>query len=116
MNRAETVFQNPAFHDGGVGKVNNFTGAALTTNTYYFRPGQTLNVQSRPISDQVYVVLSGEGQCLLDNGQQETINIAAGSVVYVPNGVQFQMVNSGSQELICTEVCHPNHLHEAKGY
>ncbi|TCP53821.1 cupin domain [Tumebacillus sp. BK434] len=109
MNRAETVFQNPAFGDESVGKVNNFTGTALTTNTYYFKPGQILDYQNRFVSDQVYVVLSGEGQCTLDNGQQETINIATGSVVFVPTGVQFKMTNSGSEQLICTEVCHPNH-------
>ncbi|MFD2169532.1 cupin domain-containing protein [Tumebacillus lipolyticus] len=109
MNRAETVFQNPAFDDEGVGKVNNFTGADLTTNTYYFRPGQALDFQLRPVGDQVYVVLSGEGQCILDNGQQETISITTGSVVYVPSGVNVKMINTGSGELICTEVCHPSH-------
>jgi mannose-6-phosphate isomerase-like protein (cupin superfamily) len=36
------------------------------------------------------------------------IDVAPGSIVYVPTGVQYKAVNSGSAEMICTEVCHPN--------
>lgn len=109
MNHAETVFQNPAFDDQNVGKVNNFTGADLTTSTYYFRPGQTMNYQARRQGDQVYVVLSGQGQFCLNNGNEEVIDVAPGSIVYIPTGVQYKMLNNGQNEMICTEVCHPNH-------
>ncbi|PWK13795.1 cupin domain-containing protein [Tumebacillus permanentifrigoris] len=111
MNRAETVFQNPAFDESQVGKVNNFTGADLTTNTYYFRPGQTMNYQGTRPGDQVYVCLSGSGQFYLNNGTEEVIDVASGSIVYVPSGVQARMVNNGESELICTEVCHPSKHH-----
>jgi mannose-6-phosphate isomerase-like protein (cupin superfamily) len=107
MNRAETVFQNPAYDESQVGKVNNFTGADLTTNTYYFRPGQALNYPGNRPGDQVYVCLSGTGQVYLNNGAEEVIDVAAGSIVYVPSGVSAKMVNNGASELICTEVCHP---------
>ncbi|HEU4965185.1 MAG TPA: cupin domain-containing protein [Bacilli bacterium] len=110
MNTAETVFQQAAFSEENVGKVNNFTGRDLTTNTYYFRPGQTLGQQARQIGDQVYVVLSGQGQFYLNNGSEERIDVAPGSIVYIPTGVSFRMQNSGQEEMICTEVCHPNHV------
>jgi mannose-6-phosphate isomerase-like protein (cupin superfamily) len=108
MNRAETVFNNPQFDDKNVGKINNFTGADLTTNTYFFRPGQAMDYQARQLGDQVYVVLSGEGQFHLNNGTEEVIDVAPGSIVYVPTGVQYKAINSGSAEMICTEVCHPH--------
>lgn len=109
MNRAETVFQNPAFSDGSFSKVNNFTGADLSTNTYYFKAGQGTDYQSGSAGDQVYVVLSGQGQFYLNNGIEESIDVLPGSIVYIPTGVSYKMVNSGQQEMICTEVCHPNH-------
>lgn len=111
MNTAETVFQHAAFSDQQVGKVNNFTGRDLTTNTYYFRAGQAMDYQTRPGGDQVYVVLSGQGQFYLNNGTEERIDVTTGSVVYIPTGVKYRMVNSGQADMICTEVCHPNHVH-----
>jgi len=111
MNRAETVFQNPAFGDSAVGKVNNFTGADLTTSTYYFRPGQAMGSQNSTTGDLVYVVLSGSGQFHLNNGMEEIIDVAPGSIVYVPSGVRCRAVNNGGEELICTEVCHPAPRH-----
>ncbi|MGZ4032283.1 MAG: cupin domain-containing protein [Tumebacillaceae bacterium] len=109
MSRPETVFNNPAFDEQNVGKINNFTGADLTTNTYYFRPGQVQNYQARRSGDQVYVVLSGQGPFYLNNGNEEVVDVAPGSIVYVPTGVQYKAVNNGQSEMICTEVCHPNH-------
>jgi mannose-6-phosphate isomerase-like protein (cupin superfamily) len=107
MNRAETVFNNPAFTESQVGKVNNFTGADLTTNTYYFRPGQAMNYQGTRPGDQVYVCLSGSGQFHLNNGTEEVVDVAPGSIMYVPTGVSCKIINNGQDEMICTEVCHP---------
>lgn len=106
-NRAETVFHNPAFEEKSVGKINNFTGADLTTNTYYFRPGQAIQSQGARPGDQVYVCLSGTGQFHLHNGLDEAVDVAAGSIMYVPTGVSYRIVNNGSDEMICTEICHP---------
>ena len=108
MSRAETVFNNPVYDDQRVGKINNFTGADLTTNTYYFRPGQQIEYPARPTGDQVYVVLSGQGQFHLNNGDESVVDVAPGSIIYVPKGVQYRAVNSGQSDLICTEICHPS--------
>jgi mannose-6-phosphate isomerase-like protein (cupin superfamily) len=109
MNRAETVFQNPVYSESAVNKINNFTGADLSTNTYYFKAGQATDYQAGRSGDQVYVVLSGQGQFYLNNGIEESVDVAPGSIVYIPTGVSYKMVNNGQQEMICTEVCHPNH-------
>jgi mannose-6-phosphate isomerase-like protein (cupin superfamily) len=106
-NRAETVFQHPVYSEQGVGKINNFTGADLTTNTYYFKPGQSIDYRTAQGGDQVYVVLIGNGQFCLNNGSEEMIDVAPGSVVYVPIGVQYKVVNNGGAEMVCTEVHHP---------
>lgn len=108
MNRAETVFNNPSYGDNGVGKVNNFTGADLTTNTYYCKTGQTIDATSAAIGDHVYIVHQGEGQCVLNNGSEEAINVAPGSIVYIPSGVDFRMTNTGMEDMVCTEVYHPS--------
>ncbi|BCJ86990.1 cupin domain-containing protein [Effusibacillus dendaii] len=109
MSKAETVFQHAVFDDRSVSKVNNFTGHDLTTNTYYFKPGQSMGYQSTAGGDQVYVVLQGEGQFYLNNGQEETIDVESGSIMYIPKGVSFKIVNNQSSDLICTGVQHPAH-------
>jgi mannose-6-phosphate isomerase-like protein (cupin superfamily) len=109
MNRAETVFQNPGFQEDTVGKINNFTGAHLTANTYYFRPGQMTNYQTPRQGDEVFIVLQGQGQFHLNNGSEEVIDVASGSIIYVPTGVKYKAVNSGQTDMVCTCVCHPQH-------
>lgn len=109
MSRAETVFQHPFFDDQTVVKVNNFTGQDLTTNTYYFKPGQTLSYQTSAGGDQVFVVLQGQGQFHLNNGQEERIDVEHGSIVYIPEGVKYKIVNTQAAEMICTGINYPLH-------
>lgn len=107
MSKAETVFQHAVYEDHTVSKVNNFTGTDLTTNTYYFKAGQSLGYQSPRGGDEVFVVLQGQGQFYLNNGQEEAIDVETGSVMYIPNGVQYKVANHSSSEMICTCICHP---------
>lgn len=109
MTKAETVFQHAEYDDRFVAKVNNFTGLNLTTNTFYFKPGQSLGYQAPAGGDEVFVVLQGQGQFYLNNGQEEAIDVENGSIVYIPNGVKYKIVNAHSTEMVCTAVNHPPH-------
>lgn len=101
---AETVFQDARFSDAGVNKVNVFTGEGLTADTYYFRAGQVLEYHRHPAGDQVFVVLQGEGRFYLDNGTESVIDVAPGSLVYVPAGVWHQLQNAGGGDLVACQV------------
>ena len=80
MNKAETVFDKPQFTENAVNKVNNFTGEDLTTDTYYFNPGQVLAYHRHPDGDQVFFILKGQGKFYLDNGTEEVIEVKEGSI------------------------------------
>ncbi|WP_328812217.1 cupin domain-containing protein [Paradesulfitobacterium ferrireducens] len=101
MTNAETVFDKPQFNETRVNKVNNFTGQDLTTDTYYFKPGQVLAYHQHPEGDQVFLILKGEGKFYLDNGSEEVIDVKEGSIVYVPKGVWHKLENTGSEMVAC---------------
>lgn len=109
MSKAETVFQHAVYDEQAVSKINNFTGQDLTTNTYYFKAGQTIGYQAPKGGDEVFVVLQGQGQFHLNNGQEETIDVESGSIMYIPQGVQYKISNTQAGDMICTCVCHPAH-------
>lgn len=92
MTKTETIFDQPQFNDNAVTKVNNFTGADLTVDTYYFKAGQVLAYHQHPEGDQVFFILRGEGKFFLDNGSESEINVQDGSIVYVPKGVWHKLV------------------------
>lgn len=101
---AETVFQDARFSDGGANKVNVFTGEHLTADTYYFNPGQVLAYHRHPAGDQAFVVLQGEGTFFLDNGNESSIDVAPGSLVYVPTGVWHKLANGNAGGLVACQV------------
>ncbi|GAX91323.1 cupin domain-containing protein [Effusibacillus lacus] len=109
MSKAETVFQHAVFDDHSVSKVNNFTGQDLTTNTYYFKPGQSMGYMTPLGGDEVFVVLQGQGQFHLNNGQEETIEVEPGSIMYIPAGVKYKISNTHAGDMICTGIHHPPH-------
>ena len=101
MPKAETIFDQPQFSDAGVNKVNNFMGEDLTTDTYYFRPGQTLTYHRHPTGDQVFFILRGKGNFYLNNGSEEIIPVEEGSIVYIPKGVWHQLEAIGGDVVAC---------------
>ena len=104
MNKAETVFMNPQYNEAAVNKVNNFNGEDLVTDTYYFKVGQILEYHRHPEGDQVFFVLQGTGNFYLDNGTEELVEVAPGSIIYVPAGVWHRLDNTGDNEMIACQV------------
>lgn len=92
MGKAETIFDQPQFKDSAVNKVNNFTGADLTVDTYYFKAGQVLAYHQHPEGDQTFFILKGSGKFYLDNGSESEINVIDGSIVYVPKGIWHKLI------------------------
>ncbi len=115
MGRAESIFDQPQFKEQGVSKVNNFTGEDLTTDTYYFRPGQVLDYHRHPEGDQVFFILQGEGKFYLDNGSESVIEVKDGSIIYVPKGIWHKLENTGSGELYACQATKAGAGMQAKG-
>lgn len=114
MGKAETVFANQQFNDQSVNKVNNFTGEDLTTDTYYFQAGQILPYHRHPQGDQVFFILKGQGNFYLDNGGESLVEVADGSIIYVPAGVWHKLENTGGADLIASQVTTAGAGHEAR--
>jgi quercetin dioxygenase-like cupin family protein len=99
----ESVLQNLALNDDAVNKVNNFTGADLTVDTYYFNPGQILAYHRHPNGDQSFFIIKGEGKFYLDNGSESVVNVTDGSIVYVPKGVWHKLENAGNDIMVACQ-------------
>ncbi|MEK7802893.1 MAG: cupin domain-containing protein, partial [Deltaproteobacteria bacterium] len=74
MNYANVV-EKKEFKNENVNKVNHIKSEQLTTDTYYFKPGQVLDYHRHPEGDQIFFVHEGEGTFCMDNGREECIGL-----------------------------------------
>src|SRR3989337_527934 len=97
MNYANVV-EKKEFKNENVNKVNHIKSEQLTTDTYYFKPGQVLDYHRHPEGDQIFFVHEGEGTFCMDNGREESIGLKPGITVLAPRGVWHKTV--ANKELV----------------
>jgi quercetin dioxygenase-like cupin family protein len=97
MSNPESILNSPVFTDQSVNKVNVFTGNDMTVDTYYFKPNQVLDYHAHPNGDQCFYFFKGNGKFYLNNGSESSIDVASGSIVYVPAGVSHKIENSNTE-------------------
>ncbi len=73
------------------------------------RPGGATKEHFHRTSEEVYYILSGEGEMYID---EEKARIKAGDVVLIPAGARHYVVNKGEEELIILCACSPPYSHE----
>src|SRR4030065_1582285 len=101
MNYANVV-EKKEFKNENVNKVNHIKSEQLTTDTYYFKPGQVLNYHRHPEGDQIFFVHEGEGTfCIDNNGKEECVNLKPGVAVLAPKGIWHKIV--ADKELIVSQ-------------
>ncbi len=64
-------------------------------------PGQQLSYQSHKSREEHWIVVSGEGEVVLN---EKTIPVSAGTYVKIPQGAKHRMRNKGDQKLEFVEV------------
>jgi len=90
--------------DTGVNKVANIKTDQIGLDTYYFSPGQVLAYHQHPESDQLFIVLQGNGRFYLDDGTEAAFDVGPGSIILAPRGVWHQLVNTGETPLVASQV------------
>lgn len=108
------VLAEPQFNADTVNKISVIKANDVTSDTYYFRPGQVLKYHRHPNGDQVFVILKGQGRFYLDDGTEKTFDVAEGSMILAPAGVWHQLVNTGTGDLIASQVTKINAGMEAR--
>jgi len=100
------IFELKTFLEGSEpNKLNHLKTEQLGVDTYYFKPGQTLPYHRHVDSDQVFLIIQGEGEfSLKENDSEETIKIWPGMIILAPANVWHQLTNTGRTELIATQV------------
>ncbi|MDP3058319.1 MAG: cupin domain-containing protein, partial [bacterium] len=69
-----------------------------------FATGQTLAYHRHPEADQVFFVLSGEGQFSTDDGVETVFKVHAGSIIIAPKNVWHKLVAISSDPLVACQV------------
>jgi len=90
-------------NEKAVNKQTQVKTEQLAFDTYYFKPSQVLEYHKHPNGDQIFVVLQGEGEFYLDDGEEEIKKIAKGSVFLAPKDVWHKIVNTGNEILIASQ-------------
>lgn len=98
------VLEKPEFNPANVNKVAHLKGNDITSDTYYFEPGQVLKYHRHPNGEQIFFILKGKGQFFLDDGQEKAIDVSEGSSVFVPTGVWHKLVNASTGQMVAVQV------------
>ncbi len=101
---AVNVFEKPEFNPANVNKVAHLKGSDITSDTYYFEPGQVLKYHRHPNGEQVFFILRGKGRFFLDDGAEKTIDVTEGSSILVPAGVWHKLVNDANGQMVAVQV------------
>jgi mannose-6-phosphate isomerase-like protein (cupin superfamily) len=68
----------------------------ISAGLFRLKPGHKTVPDIHPVSEELYYVVSGQGDLTLDN---DVFKIAQGMIIYIPAGVTHQSVNTGKEDL-----------------
>ena len=108
------VLNDSRFNEDTVNKITVIKATDVTADTYYFRPGQVLKYHRHPNGDQVFLVLKGQGRFYLDDGTEKVFDVAEGAIILAPAGVWHQLINTGTVDLVASQVTKINAGMEAR--
>jgi mannose-6-phosphate isomerase-like protein (cupin superfamily) len=104
-HREEYLERNPKFFDGNIKKIaknNQFFRQVLYTGSHSqlvvmsIPPGGEIGAETHPDTDQLLVIVDGEGQALLDGQLQPADEHNA---VFVTAGTSHNIKNNGRKDL-----------------
>ncbi len=83
--------------------LNLFDGEAFFGRLLCFSKGQVVRYHRHEHTDELFDVLEGEGTFLIDGGEMAG---PAGTILYVPAGVEHGMRADGSDQWVVRETVH----------
>ena len=93
------------YNDSAVPKVPVFVGNDMTSEIYYFKPGQVLKLHRHPNGEQIFVFLKGKGTMNLENRNHD---VAAGDSVFIKTGEWHGITNGNDEEMIAIQITKVN--------
>ncbi|MGL5753719.1 MAG: cupin domain-containing protein [Paraclostridium sp.] len=88
------------YNDSVVPKIPVFSGSDITSEVYYFKPGQILKAHRHPNGEQVFFFFKGNGKMSVEN---ETMDVKEGCSVFVKAGQWHEIIN-GDSEMVAVQV------------
>ncbi len=98
---SSNVIQKKEFKEDGVNKITYIKTEQIVADTYYFKPGQVLAYHRHPEGDQIFFVHEGEGVFCIDDGNEQCLELKAGTTVLAPKGVWHKI--TARTELIVSQ-------------
>ena len=87
-----------------MGKATLFESTRLLVGLNAFEPGQEHALHAHTDQDKVYLVVEGEGLCLLEGRE---LPMHAGDLVVAPEGVSHGIRNTGAHRLVVLAILAP---------
>ena len=88
-------------------------GTSLTFGEVLLLPGQGHVRHNHPESEEILYVLSGEGEQMLDAGEERWYPVKAGDAIHVPTAMFHATVNRGWQPLRLLALYNPGGAEKA---
>ncbi|MCR1950620.1 cupin domain-containing protein [Clostridium sp. DSM 100503] len=89
------------YNDMVVPKIPVFSGNDITSEVYFFKPGQVLKTHRHPNGEQIFIFLKGEGKIKV--GENE-FDVSVGSTVFIPTGEWHEITNGNKQNMTAVQV------------
>lgn len=89
------------YNDMVVPKIPVFTGNDITSEVYFFKPGQVLKSHRHPSGEQIFIFLKGEGKIKV--GENE-FDVNEGSTVFIPTGEWHEITNGSKNKMTVVQV------------
>lgn len=89
------------YNDMIVPKIPVFSGNDMTSEIYFFKPGQVLKKHRHPNGEQIFIFLKGEGRIKV--GENE-FDVSVGSAVFIPTGEWHEITNGDKQSMTAVQV------------
>ena len=89
------------YNDSAVPKVPVFAGSDMTSEIYYFKPGQVLKMHRHPNGEQIFVFLKGKGVMELEDKKHD---VAAGDAMFIKSGEWHGITNGNDEEMVAIQI------------
>lgn len=88
------------YNDSVVPKIPVFEGQDMTSEVYYFKPGQILKEHRHPNGEQIFFFLKGNGKMRVG---ESTVDVSVGCSVFVKAG-EWHEITNGDSEMVAVQV------------